>query len=91
MNRFFLHKEQVLFATPGIGTVSQPITATQKGRIQYQASFWPAKLHGSQSRWHIAPGETVMVVGREGILLLVKPLKPALEPAGPFSAGEAGS
>ncbi|WP_225889470.1 NfeD family protein [Halomicronema hongdechloris] len=50
------------------------MTPADRGRVRFQASYWPARLFNG-SRWPaLAPGEPVEVVGRDGITLLIKPL-----------------
>ena len=55
------------------GTVSKPITSTQPGRIKCQAVYWPACLYKAQSKTSLQPGQTVKVIGRQGLTLLVQP------------------
>ena len=64
-----------LFAQPGIGEVVQPISAKQRGRVKFKASFWPAKFYAELAADERAlPLEQVMVVGIDGITLLVMPI-----------------
>lgn len=64
------------FLTPKPCTVTQTITSTQEGRVKYQGSYWPARWHepilDSSALIQIAPQQSVLVVGREGITLLIK-------------------
>ncbi len=57
----------------GQGRVEQLISAKRQGRIYFQGTFWPAKLAQSQPAC-CQPGETVEVVGRQGLALLVVPV-----------------
>ncbi len=60
------------FPKPGKGTVVQTITPEKEGRVKYQASYWPARLYG-ESRWVQADlDQSVIVLGREGITLLIQ-------------------
>ena len=64
-----------LFAQPSIGEVVQPIGAKQRGRVKFKASFWPAKFYTELEAGERAlPLEQVMVVGIDGITLLVMPI-----------------
>jgi membrane protein implicated in regulation of membrane protease activity len=55
------------------GTVSKSITSKQPGRIKCQAVYWPASLYKAQPNISLQPGQTVKVVGRQGLTLLVRP------------------
>ncbi|MBF2045962.1 NfeD family protein [Leptolyngbya sp. 7M] len=65
-----------LFAQPGIGEVVQMIAPNRRGRVKYRASFWPARLY-SDAYVQAEPSEQVVVVGRDGITLLVTPVTSA--------------
>lgn len=60
------------FPTPGKGTVVETITTHQEGRVKYQASYWPARLYGQSSFTELEPDQSVVVLGREGITLLIQ-------------------
>lgn len=62
-----------LFPQPGLGTVVETITTTQRGRVWFSASYWPARLHGITEPVRLLPDESVLVIGREGIFLLIQP------------------
>lgn len=66
-----------LFARPGIGEVVQMITPHGKGRIKFRASFWPARFYSNAQSQALPPSEQVVVVGRDGITLLVTPVASA--------------
>jgi membrane-bound ClpP family serine protease len=55
------------------GKVEQTITPIKAGRIRFQGSFWKAELADADHRT-VKPNESVQVVGRQGITLLVVPL-----------------
>ena len=67
-----------LFPTPEIAIVDVTISCDRPGRIKYQSSYWPARFlqprGDSQEKITLKPKEEVMVVGREGITLLVAPI-----------------
>lgn len=67
-----------LFPQPSIGIVEMTISGDRPGRVKYQSTYWPARiLHPSsdiQGKMTFKPNEKVMVMGREGITLLVAPL-----------------
>ena len=62
-----------LFAQTDIAEVVKAIAPNRKGRIKFRASFWPAKLY-TNSAVALQPSEQVVVVGRDGITLLVTPI-----------------
>lgn len=80
------HSERIaLFAQPGIGEVVKAISLNQRGRVKFKATFWPAKVYveartkeaQTKPQAHmetLLPLEQVIVVGIDGITLLVKPL-----------------
>lgn len=62
-----------IFPQPGIGSVVEPITTTRQGRVKSKASYWPGRLHEVSIPTRLLPMEIVLVVGREGMILLVQP------------------
>lgn len=62
-----------IFPKPVPGIVEQTITHVRPGRVKFQSSYWPAKLYQPNGEIILRPQQTVMVVGREGITLLVVP------------------
>lgn len=71
---FALHEPVVMFTEPGVGVVEQIIMPAQPGRVEFGATYWPARLFDSQLDITLAPACSVMVVGREGITLLIVPV-----------------
>lgn len=63
----------ILFKDQDSGIVSTPITSTQSGRIKYQAVSWRASLYKTRTQISLQPGQTVKVIGRQGLTLLVQP------------------
>ncbi|MEL6223829.1 MAG: NfeD family protein [Cyanobacteria bacterium J06626_14] len=57
-----------------IGIVEQMITPSQAGRVHCHATSWPARLCPGCPSVVLRPNDSVIVVGRTGITLLVKPL-----------------
>lgn len=57
--------------TPGIVEVA--IAPRRRGRIKFLSSYWPAKFYQIECSATVLPGQTVDVVGIEGITLLVVP------------------
>lgn len=47
------------------GTVDQPMTANQPGRIKFRGSYWKAELAYPDCR-SVERGETVQVIGVQG-------------------------
>jgi membrane protein implicated in regulation of membrane protease activity len=61
------------FSTPALGIVEKVIAPNQPGRVKYQASYWPAKLDQTAAATAIESNQSVLVIGRQGITLLVRP------------------
>lgn len=59
---------------PKRGTVEKAIAPNQRGRVKAMGSYWPAKFYRADSLDQLLPGQSVLVVAREGITLLVMPL-----------------
>lgn len=55
----------------GEAVVDEAIHGIHKGRVRYNGSWWPAKC---DRQIVLEQGETVAVVGIDGITLLVRPL-----------------
>lgn len=62
-----------IFPYPGNGIVTETITTTQRGRVKFDSSYWPARLHEINVPTRLTPQDLVIVVGREGMTLLVQP------------------
>lgn len=75
MNTLVSPERIALFAQPGIGEVVQAISPKHRGRVKFRASFWPAKFYlESQTDEPALPLEQVVVIGIDGITLLVMPI-----------------
>ncbi|MEM6425032.1 MAG: NfeD family protein [Cyanobacteria bacterium P01_H01_bin.119] len=62
-----------LFEQPKLGKVERAIAPNQRGRVFFEGTYWPARWHIS-SEAAIAEAEAwVIVLGRQGITLLVIP------------------
>lgn len=79
MNPELAPEEITRFPQPGIGKVEQTITPTQPGRVKFQATYWPARLYAPEYDVTLMPDETVTVIGRQGITLLVAPFSEAAD------------
>lgn len=55
------------------GVVEKAIAHNQPGRVKCFGTYWPAKLHQPNCQIEIIAGSPVIVVGRQGITLLVLP------------------
>lgn len=62
------------FASPDQGVVEEVITPDGRGRVKYAATSWPAELDKSIEEMALPPRAPVLVVGRRGLVLLVRPL-----------------
>ncbi|MGB3514984.1 MAG: NfeD family protein [Elainellaceae cyanobacterium] len=67
----FYRPDFQLFTHPGRGTVVETITTSQRGRVRYLSSYWPARLHQETPFTQLTPEQTVVVLGREGMTLLI--------------------
>jgi membrane protein implicated in regulation of membrane protease activity len=75
MNTLAAPKRITLFDRPGIAEVVRAISSTERGRVKFRASFWPARFyHPSEVGDSALPPEQVTVVGVDGITLLVIPI-----------------
>ena len=63
-----------LFPKPGKGIVEEIISKSQPGRVNFQATYWPARLYNPEQEVTLLPNTPVTVIGREGITLLVFPV-----------------
>ncbi|WP_353259313.1 NfeD family protein [Prochlorothrix hollandica] len=68
-----LHQQIELFKTQTTALVAETICPDQPGRIKYQSSYWPARFYHSDCPLTVTPGNSVTVVGRLGITVLVVP------------------
>jgi hypothetical protein len=68
-----------LFSQPGTGKVERMISSTQPGRVEFQATYWPARLYHPEHEVTLVPDDPVTVVGRQGITLLVVPVSEVQE------------
>lgn len=67
-------KKITLFPKPGMGIIEEIITESQPGRVNFQATYWPARLYNPEHKVILLPNTSVVVIGREGITLLVVPV-----------------
>lgn len=82
MNTVVTPGRVALFAKPGVGEVVRAISSSQRGRVKFRASFWPAKFYANSSEdEQVLPLEQVTVVGIDGITLLVMPINAAAQTA----------
>lgn len=63
-----------LFQNPTVGVVVQEITQSSQGRVKHDATSWPAELDTPSGEIVLLPNAPVLVVGRRGLVLLVRPL-----------------
>jgi membrane protein implicated in regulation of membrane protease activity len=69
-----LQKQIELFTAPIIGTIDRPITDELPGRVKALGTIWNARFYQLDGQIAIAAGDRVLVVGRQGITLLIQPL-----------------
>jgi len=68
-----------LFPKPGKGIIEEIITTSQPGRVNFQATYWPARLYNPEQKVNLLPNTPVTIIGREGITLLVVPISETQE------------
>ena len=69
-----LPQTEKTFDSPENGTVIKEIRANQDGRVDYDATTWPAKLYPTKGNQDALPvGEKVRIVAQEGTTLWVMP------------------
>jgi len=64
----------------GVAVVEETITPNNRGRVRFQGSSWFAMV---KQNIQFLPGSRVLVVGQEGITLIVTPIR-RLESVGFF-------
>ncbi|WP_204103617.1 MULTISPECIES: NfeD family protein [Spirulina sp. CCY15215] len=72
MNAKFLHNPVILFKQPQQGMIERDVTPQCQGRVRALGSHWFAMLDASAASQCLEAGDTVMVTGRQGIVLLVR-------------------
>lgn len=70
----------------GQGIVTRTIHTQFPGRLYFQATYWPARLANPVEDVVLQPGQTVDVVGREGLTLLIQPESRPAATQVPFQA-----
>ena len=53
--------------------VERTITSDCAGRVYFQATYWPARFYDAACQLKAVPGESIKIVGRQGLTLLVTP------------------
>ena len=61
------------FPFKGTGKVEQTIDQNHSGRVYFQATYWPARFYNTDCQVKAVPGESIKIVGRQGLTLLVIP------------------
>lgn len=72
MSPFMTHHPEY-FSTPQPGVVTEDILPNCLGRVKFRASLWRAKLRQPSSQV-VHEGQVVIVIGRQGLTLLVQPI-----------------
>jgi hypothetical protein len=68
-----------LFPKPGQGIIEEIITESHPGRVNFQATYWPARLYNPEQKVTLLPNTPVTIIGRQGITLLVVPVSEVAE------------
>lgn len=61
-----------LFSQPVEGIVEDAIAPNEPGRVKCQGTSWPARFY-KPSQTTVSPGASVVIVGIQGLTLLVIP------------------
>ena len=69
----FLRDAPEMFSKPQPGIVDETITLDQPGRVKFKGTYWPAKLFRGYDIT-LEAGQEVLVIARQVITLLVRPL-----------------
>lgn len=62
-----------LFPEPLPGIVEEAIAVNNPGRVKFQYTYWPARLYRVEGEIVLYPDQFVIVIGRQGLTLLVIP------------------
>ena len=73
MNSIVFANHKNIVPLKGKGKVEQEIKPLQPGRVYYRATYWPAQFSNLNCTAKVLPGDSVKVVGRQGLTLLVLP------------------
>lgn len=65
-----------LYDPPIWGTITKPITPLHRGRVAAFASIWYCSFYHPDYYVSLEPGDSVLIVGRRGITLLIIPTAP---------------
>ena len=74
MNLAELPQHADLMSQSRRGVVRRAISSTNRGRVYFQSTTWPAQLSNPNTAINLEPETPVEIVGREGITLLVRPV-----------------
>lgn len=69
----FNREKPELFPESIEGIVEESISSNQRGRVKCDGTYWPAQMYEADCQLPLLPQQTICVVGRIGITLLVKP------------------
>ena len=64
-----------LFAAPREGIIDRPVAAHLPGRVKAMGSIWNARFYQIDRQIVIAAGDRVLIVGRQGLTLLIAPIQ----------------
>jgi membrane protein implicated in regulation of membrane protease activity len=70
---FFSNDKPELFPEAIEGVVEETISSLHPGRVECLGTYWPAQIYKFECQLTLIPEQTVCVIGRVGITLLVIP------------------
>lgn len=71
MRNSFAPAKIEIFPEPLVGIVEQTITETIPGRVKFLGTSWSSRFYQSSHQETVDKGQTVKIIGMQGITLLV--------------------
>lgn len=71
----YVSERPFLFEDTLFGIVKSQIEPYQIGSVKFQGIFWRAKVYKAECQSKLVPEQPVIVIGRDGNVLLVIPLE----------------
>ncbi|MGC9505176.1 NfeD family protein [Baaleninema sp.] len=62
-----------MFPCPLCATVTSAVSPEMAGRVFFKGTYWPARFYTLSPQSLVQPGQSVNIVGRDGITLLILP------------------
>ncbi|WP_144053607.1 NfeD family protein [Baaleninema simplex] len=62
-----------MFPCPLSATVTNSVSPETAGRVFFKGTYWPARFYTLRPQTLVRPGQSVNIIGRDGITLLIVP------------------